>query len=126
RRVLGVAALSDESRFGTMDLRVRNRPELDALITRRMLQEDLAYWEKAFVGDDVVFGTVNTLQEALNLPEVRDSMVHDAAVGGGKVPVLGIPIFYADTPNEVRFPPPELGEANDEILAAGGAVKWPA
>ncbi|MGE0231788.1 MAG: CaiB/BaiF CoA transferase family protein [Flavobacteriaceae bacterium] len=125
RRVLGVEALSDEAKFGTMDLRVKNRAELDKLMSDRMLQDDLAHWEHAFAADNVVFGTVNTLEEALNLPEVRDTMIHEAEVGGGKVPVVGIPIFYSDTPNDVRFPPPELGEANDEILRAGGA-KWPA
>lgn len=123
-RCLEVEQFSDDKRFGTTDLRLEHRKEVDELIASRITQETLAYWEDKFSSDNVLFGPVRTLEEALDTPEIRDAMVHETEFQGGKIPILGIPIFLSGTPNDVRLPPPLLGEANAEILSEGCA-KWP-
>ncbi|WP_340151268.1 CoA transferase [uncultured Sneathiella sp.] len=124
RRCLEVEQFSNGKRFGTTDLRLERREEVDELISTRIAQESLAYWEDKFSSDNVLFGPVRTLEEALNMPEIREAMVHETEFQGGKIPILGIPIFHSKTPNDVRLPPPLLGEANAEVLLDGGA-KWP-
>jgi crotonobetainyl-CoA:carnitine CoA-transferase CaiB-like acyl-CoA transferase len=38
----------------------------------------------------------------------------------GDVSVTGFPWQYSETPAEIRYPPPRLGQHTDEVLAAIG------
>ncbi|MGE0231787.1 MAG: CaiB/BaiF CoA transferase family protein [Flavobacteriaceae bacterium] len=122
---LGVAALHDDTLYGTGTRRVEKRAQVDALIGGRIAEETLAFWEETFTRHDVIHGPVRTYAEALNLPEVQRAMVHESEMAGGKVPIMGIPLFFSETPNQICYPPPELGEGNDDILGGQGEPKWP-
>lgn len=75
-------------------------------------------WFEFFRKHDVCVGKVYTLDEVFEDPQVRHRQmileVEDSRVG--KVKMVGIPIKLSDTPGQVRWVGPYLGENTDEIL----------
>ena len=111
------ATLHEDERFATATARLEHRADLDAA-----LGEQTASWEKnelfhALQGRGVIAGPVMDELDALASPQLEArgwfEEVTQPGVGTHRHP--GLLFKMANTPNQIRRPPPALGEDNDEI-----------
>ncbi len=116
-RVLEAPALTDDDRFSSSESRHEHRHELDAA-----LGEYTKSWDKfelfhALQAARVIAGPVMSELDALASPQLEARQwfkeLTQQGVGTHKHP--GILFKMEDTPNELRTPPPLLGEHNEEV-----------
>ncbi|MBP2316654.1 CaiB/BaiF CoA transferase family protein [Azospirillum soli] len=71
---------------------------------------------------DLPVAPVNTMREAFDDPQLkhREMLLEMEHPVEGRIPQLGFPIKFSDTPGRLRTPPPLLGEHNDEVLRSLG------
>jgi crotonobetainyl-CoA:carnitine CoA-transferase CaiB-like acyl-CoA transferase len=114
--VLRQPALADDPRFATNELRLKNRDELEPLIERLLAADTRASVEARLVEADVPFGTVNTVAEVLDHPQLAarerwfdiDSPVGELRAFHHPMNIVGL-----DRP-PMRVP--ALGEHTNEVL----------
>ncbi|AMG75602.1 MULTISPECIES: CaiB/BaiF CoA transferase family protein [Sphingopyxis] len=125
---LGLPPLGEEARFATIPDRIANRTDLDALIAARIAGRSVAEWLDILGEAGISCGRVNSVGEAIALPEVSErGLFVDLPGETGTAPLsqLRLPIDRAGA--GVRAAPPALGAHSDAIRAALGAAKdWPA
>lgn len=75
-----------------------------------------------FLGKDICVGKVHDLSEVVADPQVghRNMILEVEHPKFGKVRQPGIPIKLSDTPGQIRYTAPLVGEHNEEILASIG------
>lgn len=73
---------------------------------------------QALEGVDILVSRVNTIEEALEDPQVahNEMIVELRHPAYGLVRTVGIPIKLDGTPGTLRRPPPQLGEHTAEVL----------
>jgi crotonobetainyl-CoA:carnitine CoA-transferase CaiB-like acyl-CoA transferase len=71
---------------------------------------------------DLPVAPVNTMREAFDDPQLkhREMLLEMEHPVEGRIPQLGFPIKFSDTPGRLRTPPPLLGEHNNEVLRSLG------
>jgi crotonobetainyl-CoA:carnitine CoA-transferase CaiB-like acyl-CoA transferase len=121
-RAIERSDLVEDPRFATGRQRIVNRKELDAELDSTFSTRTTEEWLARLTAADVPSAPVNTIDKALNDPQVLDrEMVVDVDhVLGGKVRLVGNPIKFAGTPRERRRhfeSPPVIGQHTKEILA---------
>ncbi len=116
--VLGLNALADDARFAAMSARGENRAALLA-----EMAPVIAAWSSdelvAALNDaGVPSGRVNTVPEALALPQIaaRDLVGSIERHDGSNVAFVGFPAKLSETPAAYRTAPPRSGEDGDDIL----------
>ncbi len=120
-QVLGIEDLSQDARFATNEARIDNGEALKALLAEAFRKRTSAEWLEALEAADILCSPVNTLQQALDDPQVRhNQMIIEFQHPQGTVRAVGSAVKLSDTPASVRRPPPLLGEHDDEILAELG------
>ncbi len=94
------------------------REEIIDFYRRKIREKTLAQWEKEFSPLDICWGSVRTLEEALesSLFQERGMVVELKEKDGRRSRVLGIPVKLSRTPGSVRTPPPGFGEDTHDIL----------
>ncbi len=114
--VLGIQLHRDD-RFATNEARMEHRRDLDAAIG-----EATSSWDKfelfhALQGRGVIAGPVMDELEALESEQLAArgwfEEITQAAAGTHRHP--GLLFKMQDTPNQIRRPPPALGEDNDDV-----------
>lgn len=105
-------------KFQTNKLRVENRAELIELLKEIFRTKTNAEWSEIFDGSSCPNGPVNSLKETFDDPHVKaiglvKTVQHPVA---GQVKVVGPPVVYSENGNEVRLPPPTLGQHTDSVL----------
>ncbi len=119
--VLDIEDLSREPRFSSMEACIDHGEELKGLLADAFRKRTSAEWLKALEAADILCSPINTLQQALDDPQVRhNDMVIEFEHPQGKVRGIGSPVKLTDTPASVRRPPPLLGQHDDEILSELG------
>ncbi|MGH2361416.1 MAG: CaiB/BaiF CoA transferase family protein [bacterium] len=117
-RGLGIEDLSADPRYATHEDQVAHRDELQARFREefRKLTTDEAV--QALEAVDILVSRVNTLEDALDDPQVahNEMIVEMRHPAYGLVRTVGIPIKMEDTPGSLRLPPPLLGEHTAEVL----------
>ena len=93
-----------------------------AAIAAHFAREDSDVWVARLIEADVPVALVKTMQEAFDDPQIRhremlQTVEHPVE---GRIPQLGFPVKFSDTPGQIKSPPPLLGEHTDEILASCG------
>jgi crotonobetainyl-CoA:carnitine CoA-transferase CaiB-like acyl-CoA transferase len=119
---VGVAHLVDDPRFKTNTDRVKNRAALKAELERAFSAYTIVDLAKVLEKASVPCGTVRTVSEALQDPQVEARQMFlgfdDEELAGFRV--LGNPIKLSANGAEPTRRPPKLGEHTREILEALG------
>jgi formyl-CoA transferase/CoA:oxalate CoA-transferase len=110
--------LANDVRFATNQARVSNYQALRPIIASRLAARPRREWVGALKSVGVPCGSVRTVAEALEDPQLDarqmiETIEHATA---GAVRVLGVPMKLSETPGSVRTPPPALGQHTDRIL----------
>jgi crotonobetainyl-CoA:carnitine CoA-transferase CaiB-like acyl-CoA transferase len=114
-------------RFGRHDFIARQwddgeiRDEMFRFFRESFRRKTLAAWREELGDDEICFGPVNTIGEALEDPQLRHrGMIVEITTPSGSMTTFGVPVKLSETPGAVRTPPPSLGEHTDEVLASIG------
>lgn len=81
-----------------------------------------AEWSPLFENTDSCFSGLSTLSEVLEDAHLRErgTILELDHPRHGKIPVIGSPFHFSETPVTYRSSPPLHGEHTDEVLAAAG------
>lgn len=76
------------------------------------------HWATKLTTADIPAARVNSMEEAFRDPQLvhRQMLQHVEHPVEGRIPQLGFPVKFSDTPGEIRSPPPLLGQHNHEVL----------
>ena len=114
--------LLEDTRFKTNDDRVAHRAECVGLLSEIFRTRTVAEWVEVIERAGVPCGPINRVDDVVNNPQVQArNMI--AELSHPNVPNLRIPnspLKLAETPADIKRPPPLLGQHNDEILAELG------
>jgi hypothetical protein len=111
--------------FADNPARLKNRKLLIIELESVLNTKPSLYWIDLFLSVGIPSGPINNFAQALSSPhaiERKMTMEMDHPVEG-KIKSLGFPIKLSETPQELRFPPPLLGEHTEEILSELGFNK---
>jgi crotonobetainyl-CoA:carnitine CoA-transferase CaiB-like acyl-CoA transferase len=110
--------LADDPRFVTNANRVVNAQALIAALQPTFETRTAEEWVAALLAAGVPAGPIYNYEQALASDHVAArGMVQDIAHPvEGSFKALGFPVKMRGTPQEVRYPPPLLGEHTDEIV----------
>ncbi len=118
-QTLGIAWIIEDPRFATLDDRLKNRNELDAIITEALSQMDSAAWLELLHADDIAAGPVLNLDQAPEDPQIQHNkmiLTLDHSLGG-QVKLVGNPIKMPGIHTEEYTPPPTLGQHTHQVLS---------
>ncbi|MFM0325137.1 CaiB/BaiF CoA transferase family protein [Caballeronia glebae] len=120
--VIGRPDLAEDPALARNDGRVRHSAMLDEAITawtsRHSMDEVLATLER----EDVPSGRIYSVADIVNDAHyrARDMLLQADLPGGASVKMPGIVPKLSDTPGEVRWPGPALGEHTQSVLESLG------
>lgn len=118
-RTLGIEWTIDDPRFATLENRLKNRAELEAIVTEAFSRMDTEAWLEVLHADDIPAGPVYNLDQAPQDPQVQHNkiiltMEHPL---GGQIRLVGNPIKMPIINTEEYAPPPTLGQDTHEVLS---------
>ena len=120
--VLGREDLLDDARFKTISLRLANRPALIEALEVSFAKKTSAEWVEEFLDVGIPAGPILSYPQAFESEHGRHRQMRieiDHPVEG-KVPNIGFAVKLSATPQQVRLPPPLLGEHTEAVLAELG------
>ena len=114
--------LADRPEYKTNADRLANREALVVELETTFLTADREHWVDALLEAGIPAGPINDYAEALSNPHAvaRQTVMEIDHPVEGRVRNIGFPIKLSDTPQQVRRPPPRLGEHTAEVLAEIG------
>lgn len=120
--VLGRMDLKDDPRFVSNDSRMRHRAEIRHELEAHFRERTSSEWIELLNKQGVPAGAVNTVEEALNDPQVkhRNMVVDVEHPGHGNVRMMGSPIKQSSNPDYLRYPAPDIGQHTEEVLREFG------
>lgn len=109
---------SADDRFATNPQRVKNRTILVPLLEKLFEQKSIAEWLEICEKSGIPAAPINTIDQVFADPQVlaRNLIVDGKLTAGDPFKVAGAPYQLNGEGAEIRFPPPALGEHNQEIL----------
>jgi formyl-CoA transferase len=119
---IGRPDLMADERFASNAARLANRNALIAEMEKSLAAKPAAEWIDLLLAAGVPAGPIQNYAEALDNDHARARevvMEMDHPVEG-TVKSIGFPVKLSETKQQVRMPPPLLGQHNDEILAELG------
>ncbi len=116
---IGYPELLENPNFLRNQDRVKHREELIPLLSDFFLKENAKKWVGAIHAYKVPVGIINSVEDALNEPQIqhRDMVVNIPHRLKPDFKVIGSPIKLSDTPVEYKHAPPQLGEHTSKILS---------
>lgn len=115
---IGHPELSNDEKYITNSNRVQNREELVCFLKKKFKTKTKKQMLKTFEGAGFPFAPVNSLKETFDDPHIKEIGLvkivnHPIA---GEIKVVGPPVKFSNSINEIRSPPPTLGQHTEEIL----------
>jgi crotonobetainyl-CoA:carnitine CoA-transferase CaiB-like acyl-CoA transferase len=117
--VMGREDLRDDPRFATNSDRVANHAALISALKPTFLTRTVEQWVGSFLDSGVPAGPILNFAQSLTSDHItaRGMVQEIDHPVEGKYNALGFPVKMSGTPQQVRFPPPLLGQHSDEIRA---------
>jgi len=117
-KVAGIAELAEDERFSTNASRVKYRDELVPILRERISKDKLDWWISQLETAHVPCGPINTIDRVFADPQVqaRDMKVELDHPVAGKVPSVGSPLKFSNSPVEYRNAPPVLAADTKDVL----------
>jgi crotonobetainyl-CoA:carnitine CoA-transferase CaiB-like acyl-CoA transferase len=117
-KVLGVAELATDPRFGTNVDRMTHRDALEAILQDLIGQRQSGDLIIALTDAGAPAGPVNSVKQALDDPfvEARQAVHNFSRQDGYQIPTIAYPAKLSCTPAAYDRAPPRLGEHTDEVL----------
>lgn len=111
--------LASDPRFATNPARVANRDVLVPMLSEIFKTQSVDYWVENLLAMGIPAGPINSVAQALTDPHVRERGLVQSTelVNGNIVDIVGSPLNLSATPPQLRYPPPQLGQHTDEVLA---------
>jgi crotonobetainyl-CoA:carnitine CoA-transferase CaiB-like acyl-CoA transferase len=102
-----------------LQLRAKNRPELNAAINARTKQESTEFWIDLLNKEGVPCGPIKNVQQTMEDPQVihlglAKKLQHPKL---GEISVVGQPVIMSRSKREVFVAAPVRGEHNKEVFA---------
>ena len=118
RSFCDVADLHLGERFATNRQRVEGYDELRPIVADALRLRPRQYWIERLTAAGVPCGSVRTVQEVFDDPQVaaRGMIAELEHAAIGPLRMLGVPVKLSDTSGAVRTPPPLLGQHTDAVL----------
>jgi crotonobetainyl-CoA:carnitine CoA-transferase CaiB-like acyl-CoA transferase len=120
--VIGRLDLVEDRRFLTNTERLQNREVLIEEIEKSLMQRSSEEWTGALLAAGVPAAPIYNYAQALQSEQARArhmvmEMEHPVE---GAIKALGFPVKMSETPQEVRYPPPLLGQHTEAVLTELG------
>lgn len=118
-RVLDKAEWIEDVRFKTNKVRVQNRTVLVPMIADIIKTKNTDTWLSDFRTADVPCGSVNTLDQVFDDPQVKAQDMRidmDHPVSKAPISLVGSPLKMSGTPVSYDLSPPTLGQHTKEVL----------
>jgi formyl-CoA transferase len=117
--VIGRPELVEDPRFARITDRLANRAALVHKIEEALSNESASHWLEKLMAAGIPAAPINTYEDALKSEQaaVRKMEMNVPHPVEGTYKSLGFPVKLSGTPQQVRRPPPLLGEHTAEVLA---------
>jgi crotonobetainyl-CoA:carnitine CoA-transferase CaiB-like acyl-CoA transferase len=120
--VLGVPEMADDPRYQTLQLRAKNRPQLNAEIADVTRKNTTKFWIDLLNKEGVPCGPIKNVQETMEDPQVQHlgmakTIQHPKL---GEISVVGQPVILSRSKREVFTAAPDRGQHNAEVYAEFG------
>ena len=114
--------LIEDPRFADQESRFKNCPELVAIFDDVFLTKTRDEWMDIFVQYQLMFSSVQQMEEVLNDPQAlaNDYITNFVSPSFGELKVPGYPIHFSANRTGMRSFAPEVGEHTDIVLKALG------
>ena len=110
--------LCDDDRFSSNPARVANRDVLIPILTEIFAKRPRTDWIDELLDAGIPAGPINNVAQALTDLHVQArGLVQETTLATGtSLEFVGSPLQLSETPPQVRYSPPTLGEHTDEVL----------
>jgi crotonobetainyl-CoA:carnitine CoA-transferase CaiB-like acyl-CoA transferase len=117
-RVMGKPELEHDERFERYFDRMAHLQELYAILDEAFLTKTSAEWMALLQSADCICAPVAGYEDLVRDPQVRanEYIVEVDHPTQGRIPVVGAPWRFSETPAEVAPAAPELGQHTEEVL----------
>ena len=112
----------EDEQFATGACRSLNKNAMRIAAAEAMEEKTTAEWLAFFVENDIPHGTVLSVGEAFESDQAKalGMILEMTAQDGTDISVPRFPWRFGRTPAQVRYPPPQIGEHTEDILAEIG------
>ena len=116
------AELMSDERFSTNAQRMANQEALTAELESALQHRDAEDWVSLLLDAGVPAGPIQNYEQACSDPHTlaREMVVTMDHPTEGTIKALGLPIKLSETPGQIRYPAPRLGQHTDEVLEEAG------
>lgn len=116
---LDLKDLLRDERYSTNPLRVKNRETLLSTLTDTFQKKSTEEWLSILEGCSFPYAPINTLSQAFSDPQViHNQMVQEVEHPSvGKVKQVAPAVSFSTSRNEIRQPPPLLGQHTEYVLS---------
>lgn len=120
--LIGKPEMLDDPRYANNATRLKHRLELIAELEPVFQTQPASFWVEELLKVGIPAGPVNDFAQALASDHAieRKMTMEMEHPGEGTIRSLGFPIKLSETPQQLRYPPPLLGQHTQEILAELG------
>lgn len=110
--------LREDVRFKTNGNRIAHRAELGEILSEVMASRPAREWLGALRNAGLPCGPINDVAAVFDHPQVqaRDLILEVEHPNAGPIQLPGFPYKLNQTPAELRYPPPLLGEHTEDVL----------
>lgn len=110
--------LASDPRFSTNPMRVVNRAVLVAQLSAIFATQPAAYWVDLCLAVGIPAGPVQTVTQALHNDHVHARhLIRETTLPNGEALKMVASPLLPDSPDAIRYPPPQVGQHTAEILA---------
>ncbi len=115
---LELPEIEHDERFASYMVRIANLAELYEILDEAFLNKTSEEWMELLKAADCICAPVATYEDLIDDPQVRanDYIVEVDHPTQGRLPVVGAPWRFSETPTKIAPAAPELGEHTEEVL----------